>query len=86
MRPHDARDAPIDKARSNNRYWTAALSLDFAKFVFNTVAPAPKNPPKGASPRLRLLYRYYSETDQGLPGATPGDSHFLGMAFRTTLQ
>jgi hypothetical protein len=73
---------------SNMSYWSATLAFEFAKFVWDTPVAAQKGAPQLSKPpaSLRLFYRYYNEADQGIAGATPGDSHLLGMMFRTALQ
>jgi hypothetical protein len=73
---------------SDSAYRSGTLGLDFSKYLWTGAVPNAKVAVKGAAggvPNLRLFYRYQVETDHGIVGATPGDSHFVGMTFRAGL-
>jgi len=73
---------------SDATYWSATLGLEFAKFLWPNESQQ-RSGPKGINSRslsLKLFYKYYNEADHGIVGATLGDSHLLGMAFRAALR
>jgi hypothetical protein len=70
---------------SGGTYWSVTFGLDFSKYLSNFAdakPPAAAKSVPGGAPSLKMFYRFYSETDYGLIGGTPGDSHFVGMMFR----
>jgi len=60
-------------------YWSAGLSLDFAKYFWGTAADTNA---KGGTPSLRLLYRYTEESDRGTASEAHSNDHLVGMIFR----
>jgi hypothetical protein len=81
-------DSRVYGTTSDTNYWSATLGLEFSKFL-TAMDSKKQSAPKGdinRSPSLRLFYRYFDETNHGSVGVTPGNSHFLGMLFRTRIE
>jgi hypothetical protein len=82
-------DSLIWGVTSDAAYWSATLGFDFGKFLWDSTAvkqqSATSKSTYNGSRMLKVFYRYYNETDNGIVGATPGDSHLLGIIFRTGL-
>jgi hypothetical protein len=78
-------DSIAYNAVSDAAYRSATLAFDFSKFLWKPYQQGTYKNPLAASPNLKLFYRYHSETDHGITGGMPGDSHLFGMAFRTGL-
>jgi hypothetical protein len=79
-------DSRVYGITNDTGYWSVTFGLDYSKFLWKLIGAKQLNAPKDTnnpSPGLKLFYRYFKETDHGIPGVTSGDNHLIGTMFRT---
>jgi hypothetical protein len=78
-------ESPLYNVSDDATYWSAAVGLDFSKFLWDSgdhkQAVGAKTARSGL-PSLKVFYRYTNESDRGTVSETHSSDHLFGMMFR----